>query len=482
MNLEVDQISKQFGPVKANDGITLSIPPGSLHAVLGENGAGKSTLMKILSGFQDADHGTVHFGGVSVPLGDPKGAIATGIGMLHQDPLVALPFSALENFILGTSFSRAEGRSKLKETATRLGFELDPDRTTRDMSVGERQQLEIVRLLSLGVRVLILDEPTSGISTGQREKLFEALRTLADEGLIVLFVSHKLEEVLDLCKSVTVIRAGRVVAEEDLPTPISRLVEMMFGEIVVTSTPTPVDGGDVKLVLKDLKAHEGRQTIAGAAFSVRAGEVLGIAGLAGSGQRPLLRALSGHASAQQGSIVVNGHELARSHQRAFLRAGIHYLPAGRLEEGLFTDLTITEHLELALGSRKVDWDTAQQRSQQAIDRLSIKGRPTSSVDGLSGGNQQRVLLAMMPDHVEVLLMEHPTRGLDVESADLVWTQIMERRQHGTAIIFVSADLDELVTWSDRIAVCFNGQIIDTVDADTIDANRLGSLIGGQAVA
>ena len=350
------------------------------------------------------------------------------------------------------------------------------------MSVGERQQLEIVRLLSLGVRVLILDEPTSGISTGQREKLFEALRTLADEGLIVLFVSHKLEEVLDLCKSVTVIRAGRVVAEEDLPTPISRLVEMMFGEIVVTSTPTPVDGGDVKLVLKDLKAHEGRQTIAGAAFSVRAGEVLGIAGLAGSGQRPLLRALSGHASAQQGSIVVNGHELARSHQRAFLRAGIHYLPAGRLEEGLFTDLTITEHLELALGSRKVDWDTAQQRSQQAIDRLSIKGRPTSSVDGLSGGNQQRVLLAMMPDHVEVLLMEHPTRGLDVESADLVWTQIMERRQHGTAIIFVSADLDELVTWSDRIAVCFNGQIIDTVDADTIDANRLGSLIGGQAVA
>lgn len=482
MNLEVDQISKQFGPVKANDGITLSIPPGSLHAVLGENGAGKSTLMKILSGFQDADHGTVHFGGVSVPLGDPKGAIATGIGMLHQDPLVALPFSALENFILGTSFSRAEGRSKLKETATRLGFELDPDRTTRDMSVGERQQLEIVRLLSLGVRVLILDEPTSGISTGQREKLFEALRTLADEGLIVLFVSHKLEEVLDLCKSVTVIRAGRVVAEEDLPTPISRLVEMMFGEIVVTSTPTPVDGGDVKLVLKDLKAHEGRQTIAGAAFTVRAGEVLGIAGLAGSGQRPLLRALSGHASAQQGSIVVNGHELARSHQRAFLRAGIHYLPAGRLEEGLFTDLTITEHLELALGSRKVDWDTAQQRSQQAIDRLSIKGRPTSSVDGLSGGNQQRVLLAMMPDHVEVLLMEHPTRGLDVESADLVWTQIMERRQHGTAIIFVSADLDELVTWSDRIAVCFNGQIIDTVDADTIDANRLGSLIGGQAVA
>lgn len=482
MNLEVDQISKQFGPVKANDGITLSIPPGSLHAVLGENGAGKSTLMKILSGFQDADHGTVHFGGVSVPLGDPKGAIATGIGMLHQDPLVALPFSALENFILGTSFSRAEGRSKLKETATRLGFELDPDRTTRDMSVGERQQLEIVRLLSLGVRVLILDEPTSGISTGQREKLFEALRTLADEGLIVLFVSHKLEEVLDLCKSVTVIRAGRVVAEEKLPTPISRLVEMMFGEIVVTSTPTPVDGGDVKLVLKDLKAHEGRQTIAGAAFTVRAGEVLGIAGLAGSGQRPLLRALSGHASAQQGSIVVNGHELARSHQRAFLRAGIHYLPAGRLEEGLFTDLTITEHLELALGSRKVDWDTAQHRSQQAIDRLSIKGRPTSSVDGLSGGNQQRVLLAMMPDHVEVLLMEHPTRGLDVESADVVWTQIMERRQHGTAIIFVSADLDELVTWSDRIAVCFNGQIIDTVDADTIDANRLGSLIGGQAVA
>jgi len=482
MSLELFAVSKRFGPVQANDAITLSIAPGSLHGVLGENGAGKSTLMKILSGFQDADSGTVSLDGEVVTLGDPKAAIAAGIGMLHQDPLVALPLSVVENFILGTTFSRAQGRTRLTETAERLGFDLDPDRTTRNLSIGERQQLEIVRLLNLGVTVLILDEPTSGISTSQRELLFEALRTLASQGLIVLFVSHKLEEVTDLCDSVSVIRSGKLVAEVELPTPIEHLVQLMFGDLEISSSPTPVESSDIKVTVTDLAVREGRQAISGASFSVNAGEVLGVAGLEGSGQRPLLRAMAGHAHSRHGSIELNGQSMTNASVRSFLDADVHYLPAGRLEEGLFPELTITEHLELALGTRKVDWGRAKQRTEVAIERLSIKGRPQDTVDGLSGGNQQRVLLAMMPGHIELLLMEHPTRGLDIESADVVWGQIMERRHQGTAIVFVSADLDELVTWSDRIAVCFDGSIIDIVDASAVDANQLGSLIGGQAIA
>ena len=482
MTLRIDQISKRFGPVQANDGITLEVQPGALHAVLGENGAGKSTLMKILSGFQDADSGTVTLDGTQVMLGDPNAAIAAGIGMLHQDPLVVLPFTAIQNFILGTDLDRSEARRLIVETGQRLGFDLDPDRVTRTLSVGERQQLEIVRLLSLGVKVLILDEPTSGISTGQRELLFDALRTLASEGLIVLFVSHKLEEVLDLCRSVTVIRAGKVVGERELPCPPETLVEMMFGSVLTSSTHATGRHGTPLLRVDGLAVTGGRQTISDVNLLVDAGEVLGVAGLEGSGQAPLLRALAGLDQPSQGTINLDDADLTRRSHRDFMAAGVHFLPAGRLEEGLFRDLTIVEHLELALGGNKVDWDRAEERAAAAIERLNIKGAPYDSVEGLSGGNQQRVLLAMMPDEVRLLLMEHPTRGLDIESADLIWTQILERRAQGTAIVFVSADLDELVSSSDRIAVCFDGHILDIVDANAVDANQLGSLIGGQVVS
>jgi len=482
VTLRIDQISKRFGPVQANDAISLEVQPGALHAVLGENGAGKSTLMKILSGFQDADSGSVTLDGAAVSLGDPKAAIASGIGMLHQDPLVVLPFTAIQNFILGTDIDRAEARRLIVETGQRLGFDLDPDRVARTMSVGERQQLEIVRLLSLGVKVLILDEPTSGISTGQRELLFAALRTLASEGLIVLFVSHKLEEVLDLCRSVTVIRRGTVVGERPLPCPPEALVEMMFGEIVTGTTHATGGHGTPLLRVANLHVTGRRQTISDVNLLVDAGEVLGVAGLEGSGQGPLLRALAGLDQTTEGTINLDESDLTNRGHRSFMAAGVHFLPAGRLEEGLFPDLTIAEHLELALGDKTVDWGRADERAKSAIERLSIKGAPNDPVEGLSGGNQQRVLLAMMPERVRLLLMEHPTRGLDIESADVVWTQLLERRTEGTAIVFVSADLDELVSASDRIAVCFDGRILDIVDANTVDANQLGSLIGGQVTA
>lgn len=484
--LELRGITKRFGSVVANDGIDLDVPPGSLHAVLGENGAGKSTLMKILSGFLPPDAGRIRLDGREVPTGSPRAALQAGIGMLHQDPLVCLPFTALDNFVLGRRgrIDRAAARRELGELCARFDFDIDPDVRARALSVGERQQLEIVRLLSLGVKVLILDEPTSGISSEQRTKLFAALRTLAADGLIVLFVSHKLEEVEELCDRVTVIRSGKVVGERTLPCPADELVELMFGEVVVSSERPVVEIGSPALRVGGLAAGGGRQRIADVSMEVRAGEVVGLAGLEGSGQRTLLRVLAGLEPVRAGTVEIAGRRVDGSSYEHFVAAGVHYLPAGRLEEGLVPGLTIAEHLTLAarLPEWVVDWEAARIRAEEAIEHFRIKGGPDTPADALSGGNQQRLLLAMMPKDLRVLLMEHPTRGLDIESADYVWSRLLARRESGTAIVFSSADLDELVGYADRVVVFFSGRVLADLAAAELTADRLGTLIGGKVAS
>lgn len=480
MALEVRSVTKRFGDLVANSAVDVVVEAGALHAVLGENGAGKSTLMKILSGFQPADSGEVLLDGAPLVLGSARAAVEAGVGMLHQDPLVVLPFTVLENFLFGRRLGRREGRELLAGISRRLGFVLDPDRTTASLSVGERQQLEIVRLLSLGVRVLILDEPTSGITAGQREALFAALRSLAAEGLIVLFVSHKLEEVLELCTSVTVLRAGRVVGARPLPCPASELVELMFGgELPLSATAPAVPGPEV-LRLEEVEAHEGRHRIAVPALGVAAGEVLGLAGLEGSGQRVLLRVLAGLLRPDRGRVLLEGTDVTAWPVRRLRRAGVHFLPAGRLEEGLFAGLTVAEHLELAHPSPRgpVTAGELAARAEPVIDRFRVVGGPGTEISDLSGGNQQRVLLAMIPDGVRLLLMEHPTRGLDVSSAGAVWELLLDHRRAGAALVVASTDLDELVRYSDRIAVCFDGRVTAVLDARGVDADRLGALIGG----
>jgi ABC-type uncharacterized transport system ATPase subunit len=485
MTLEIRDISKRFGTVQANAGVSLTVEPGSLHAVLGENGAGKSTLMKILSGYQDADTGEVLLDGSPIPLGRPRTAVEAGIGMLHQDPLVCLPFSALENYLFGRTgrIDRNRAREELTEGARRLGFQIDPDRPARGLSVGERQQLEIVRLLSLGVRVLILDEPTSGISTGQRTALFDALRTLADEGLIVLFVSHKLEEVEELCSRVTVMHKGSVVGERRLPCPTDELVSMMFGKPVELGRSTDTSGDEVTVAISGLSSVAGRRHVEDVDLDVHAGEVVGLAGLAGSGQRALLRTLAGLDHPLRGTISLGDTDITGlpHHQRREL--GVHYLPAGRLEEGLFPGLTLTEHIALAHPTgRVVDWDATETETEEAIDEYQVVGAPSMPIEDLSGGNQQRMLLAMMPEHIRLLLLEEPTRGLDIDSANRIWERLLARAGEGTAIMVASADLDALVRYCHRIAVFFDGRIIDVVDAATADPLAIGSLIGGRRTA
>jgi len=485
MSLELRDIHKAFGPVRANDGVSISIEAGTLHGVLGENGAGKSTLMKVLSGFISADSGDVILDGTRLELTSPRDGVEAGIGMLHQDPLVFLPFTVLDNFLLGSpggvGVDRRAGERALRETAERFGFTFDPDAPARSLTVGERQQLEIARLLWLGARVLILDEPTTGISASQRTTLFAVLHALAAEGMIVIFVSHKLEEVEELCERVTVMRRGRVVGEAEMPCPADRLVEMMFGRVLTESELGQPSHGEPVLELDRASLAERALTTSETSLTVREGEVVGLAGLEGSGQRMLLRAAAGLLEPVSGRIRVGGRDLTGRGYRTFLDAGVHFLPAGRLEEGLVTGLTVAEHFLLAGGATRffIDHDGARQEAEGKIADYSIVGTADSTAESLSGGNQQRLLLAMTPPDVRLLLMEHPTRGLDIESADWVWTRLLERRDAGTAIVFASADLDELLRYSDRILVFFAGEVLKVLDARATSGEELGHLIGGK---
>jgi simple sugar transport system ATP-binding protein len=485
MSLELRDIHKHFGPVRANDGINLTVATGTLHGLLGENGAGKSTLMKVLSGFHAADSGEIVLDGQPITLASPVDAIAAGIGMLHQDPLVFLPFNVIDNFVLGSPGARRLDRRKaaaeLNELCERYGFNLDPSAPARLLTVGERQQLEIVRLLWLGARVLILDEPTTGISADQRAKLFATLRALAADGMSVIFVSHKLEEVADLCERVTVMTRGKVVGEAELPTPPERLVEMMFGQAIEIQDRHDVPLGPSHLTLDSVRTADGLLSEIPTSLDVKSGEVIGIAGMEGSGQDAFLRICCGMQAPKEGTVAIGGQNLTGKHYHDYLGAGVKYLPAGRLEEGLIEGLTITEHFVLAGGetSLLVDWGAARRAAEDQIERYTIKGSEASTAESLSGGNQQRLLLAMLPPELTVLLMEHPTRGLDIESANWVWEQLLARRERGTAIVFASADLDELLRYSDRILVFFSGRVIGELDADAATIDELGLLIGGR---
>jgi ABC-type uncharacterized transport system ATPase subunit len=485
MGLATHDIRKHFGPIRANDGISFTIESGSLHGILGENGAGKSTLMKILSGFYGADSGEVDLDGETLDLRSPADAIKAGIGMLHQDPLVFLPFTVLDNFVLGSPgpqrLDRSNARVELERVSGELGFRFDSERLARELTVGERQQLEITRLMWLGAKVLIFDEPTTGISATQRDQLFLTLRNLAEHGLIVLFVSHKLEEVEELCDSVTVIRQGKVVFEAAMPVTSEVLVEKMFGKVFVEEDRDPAPFGAPVLELSRVTIEEGTTHIEDFSLSCAAGEVVGLAGLEGSGQRTLLRACAGLLAPSSGLLSVDGNSLNKASYRDHLAAGVHYLPAGRLEEGLVEGISIAEHLVLTSEDTSffINWDAADEAARQEIDDYSIKGRPSSPAEALSGGNQQRLLLAMIPDEVRLLLLEHPTRGLDVGSAAYVWKRLLERRSDGTSIVFSSADLDELLRYSDRIVVFFAGDVFAMRNVGETGGEELGHLIGGK---
>jgi ABC-type uncharacterized transport system ATPase subunit len=482
MQIELHQLTKRFGSLYANHDINLTFPSGRIIGILGENGAGKSTLMKILAGYQQPTSGTIQLDGRQVRYRSVREALVQGIGMLQQDPLDVAAFTALENFIYGGKpMSRRTARQLFLCYTKRFGFEIDPG--SRDLSIAQRQQLEIIRLLALGVRCLILDEPTTGISTEQKQTLFDALRRLAhDEGMTILLVSHKLEDVTALCDSAAVLRGGQLVGTRDMPATADDLVRMMFERYTPPQRPAPtmIKSADPVLSLRGATLANERITIEALDFDLRPGEIVGLAGLEGSGQELLLRAAAGLVHLKQGEVRLNGKPITHRPYRDYLRGGVGFAPAGRLEEGLVAGLTLTEHRALTLtNGLRLHWQKARRQTEQGIEQYQVRGKPESRVETLSGGNQQRLLLSLLPAKARVLILEQPTRGLDVDSARWIWQQLLARREQGAAILFSSAELEEILMYSDRVLTFFSGQVREFRDVEGLSSDALGYAIGGR---
>ncbi len=486
MNVELSHIQKHFGRVHANDDIVLTIPPGTIQGILGENGAGKSTLMKILSGYIQADGGEILLDGRVVTIRSPEDAIRHGIGMLHQDPLDFPPMRLIDNLLVGQRGGlfpdRKAAARDLQSLAVKFGFSLDPDAYVDTLTVGERQQLEILRLLWLGARILILDEPTTGISANQKDKLFATLLTLAKQGMTVIFVSHKLEDVEALCSCVAVLRTGKLVGQTEAPFEAKSLVQMMFGKDIPVGTRHRAELGARVLELRDLAVEDARLHISGVNLSLSAGEVIGLAGMEGSGQGPFMRACAGLVRPVHGQVLVNALDLTGKSYHAFKRNGVSFMPASRMEEGLIPGLTLTEHFMLAEESKGlfVDGERGNQLAAERIRSFNIRGTPASTVESLSGGNQQRALLALLRSPLSLILLEHPTRGLDVESEIYIWSKLKDRCRQGSSVLFISSDLEEILQYSDRVLVFFSGRVTAPLSASALTTEKLGELIGGMA--
>jgi general nucleoside transport system ATP-binding protein len=485
MRIELHDIHKSFGPVHANAGISLDVPSASILGILGENGAGKSTLMKILSGFQSMDSGKILLDGEEADIGSPADAIRKGIGMLHQDPLDFPPLKLVDDLILGSRGSLRPDRRKtareFRELASRFDFDLDPEAYVDALTVGERQQLEILRLLWLGAKVLILDEPTTGISLPQKEKLFATIKRLASEGMTVLFVSHKLEDVEALCDRAVVLRQGELVGAADPPFDAGVLVELMFGKELPQASRKRAEPGSPVLSARGLCLDSIRLQIKGLELSVCAGETIGLAGMEGSGQALFLSSCAGLERAVAGRVCIEERDMTGRSHHQYKRAGVAYLPAARLEEALVPGLSLSDHFILSEGEKGlfIDRRKADEVARSRIASFNIKGRPESPVEALSGGNQQRALLALLREELSLVLVEHPTRGLDIESTAYIWSKLKERCAKGAAIVFISSDLDEILQYSDRVLVFFAGKVTPPLDAEGLTAAELGGLIGGK---
>jgi len=485
MNVELIDIHKTFGAVHANAGINIKIPAGTIQGILGENGAGKSTLMKILSGFIQPDGGEILLDGHPVLIHSPADAIRQGVGMLHQDPLDFPPMRVIENFTLGRPGGLLTGQAEVlrdfKQLAGQFGFLLDPEAYVDSLTVGERQQLEILRLIWLGARVMIFDEPTTGISAQQKVHLFNALRLLARQGMTLLFVSHKLEDVEGLCDRVVVLRQGHLIGEAKPPYITRQLVTMMFGKEITLGERPAGCASDVILSLRKMEVEDYRMHIDETNLEVCRGEVIGLAGMEGSGQNLFLRAVAGMLRTVGGRVVLDGHDLTGRNYHIYKQNGVAFLPASRLEEGLVTGLNLTEHVILAEETTGffINWEKGRLLTQERITEFNVKGTPANTVESLSGGNQQRALLALLRRQLALLLLEHPTRGLDIESTIYIWNKLKERCQKGTAILFVSTDLEEILQYSDRVLVFFSGKVTPPLEAATLTTEKLGELIGGK---
>ena len=498
--VELEGITKRFPGVVANREVRLAVDAGQVHAVVGENGAGKSTLMKILYGMQRPDEGTIRVRGEQVRFSDPGDAIAAGIGMVHQHFMLADNLTVLENVVLGAE-PRKRGRldvraarEKINDISGRYGLGVDPDAVVETLGVGDRQRVEILKVLYRGARVLILDEPTAVLVPQEVDELFASLAGLRAEGVSVIFISHKLDEVLRVADAVTVLRQGTTVATVDPREVTSRqLAELMVGSELPTpqtSESTVTDVVQLAVAHLTVRSPEGRPVVDDVSLQVRRGEVLGIAGVEGNGQVELVEALLGLRAAT-GSVELGGQGITGWSTRQRREGGIGYIPEDRHRQGLLLSAPLWENRVLGHQGRKparrglfIDRRAARRDTGRIVREYGVR---TPGVDvpafALSGGNQQKLVVGReMSGSPSLLVASHPTRGVDVGAQAAIWDQLREARRAGLAVLLVSADLEELIGLSDTLVVMLRGRLVATLDPTGATPESLGSAMTGAVSA
>ena len=504
MELELRGITKRFGSLVANDHIDLRIGPGEIHALLGENGAGKTTLMNVLYGLVQPDEGEIVVDQEPATIRSPKDAINNKIGMVHQHFMLVPVFTVAENVVLGVEpvrnglLDRRHARSQVRELSERYGLQVNPDALIEDLPVGVQQRVEIIKALMRDASMLILDEPTAVLTPGETEDLFRIMRELRAGGRSIVFISHKLKEVQAIADKITVIRRGRVVGERPPTTTDAELAALMVGRPVeLTVSKEPARPGDVVLSVSELTVPglhgqvDGgtRNAVDVISLEVRAGEILGIAGVQGNGQTELCEAIMGLRSATAGSVHLDAKDITHETPRERLRGGIAYIPEDRREDGIVADFTVADNLVLDTYDRPpiargiaMDLPAIRQNASKLVAEFDVR---TSSIEApvgtLSGGNQQKVILAReVGRQVRLLLANQPTRGLDVGSIEFVHRRIVEERDQGVAVVIVSSELDEIYALADRIAVMYEGRITGFRSPD-VPVTELGLLMAGAEV-
>ena len=501
--LELRGITKQFPGVLANDHVDFDLRDGEVHALLGENGAGKSTLMNILYGLYSADEGEILVNGKPVAFSSPHDAIDHGIGMVHQHFMLIPVMTVTENIVLaseptkgGVFLDYAGARKRVEEISQRFGFAIDPDAFVHDITVGQQQRVEILKALYRNADILILDEPTAVLTPQEAIELFAILKGLVEEGMSIIFISHKLNEVLDIADRITVLRRGKRV--ETIPregaTEASLARSMVGREVLLRVDKKPASPGDTLLHVEDLHVVDDRglEAVRGVSFDVRAGEIVGIAGVDGNGQSELIDALTGLRRPASGHVVIEGHDLTNANANTHLDAGLGHIPEDRQRRGLVLEFTLAENLVLhdydkkpysrfgALSLRRIF-----NQAKKLLSDYDVRGgSPGTPAAALSGGNQQKVVVAReVSRNPRILVAAQPTRGLDVGAIEFVHRQLVAERDTGRGVLLVSLELDEVLSLADRILVIYEGRIVGEYSPD-VSEEELGIAMtgGGREVA
>ncbi len=497
--LRIANVTKRFGPLVANDSISLDLKAGEVVALLGENGAGKTTLMNILFGHYVADEGTVEAFGKPLPPGDPRGALDAGIGMVHQHFTLADNMTVLENIALGTQsawswrLDRSGARARIRRLSANFGLAVDPDRPVAALSVGERQRVEILKALYRDARILILDEPTAVLTPLETDALFRTLKMLVAKGMSIIFISHKLHEVVAVSDRVLVLRGGKLAGERvTADTTRRELAALMVGQEVAAPPVPPVERGRVLFRLEGVSTAQGAggSALDSVSLALHAGVITGLAGVSGNGQAALAGLLAGTVKPLVGAMTVDGGQAAGWSPRAALEKGIARIPEDRHAEGAIADMSVMENViseryRAAPFSRRglMDWKAARAFAERLIRDYDVKcPSPDARIRLLSGGNMQKLILgrALDPEPI-VILANQPTRGLDVGAVAYVHRRLLEARERGAAILLISEDLDEILALSDEVRVMFKGRLSAPSPRGARSIQELGELMAGHGI-